>query len=336
MIKLTLETQKKMLDGKSFVGELLDDDCDPGEKDSSKKLILMQDLGNGIYECFVNMRYSGMDLHPIGFLIPEKKLLAFPRSDLSVETDSYGNSLFSLSEESHTYLNGKFSAYILQQLIEILFDENGDPNEELESMPGGTYIPAPAELMIHLAAGGLFHLEMIKEPPKSFAKWVLKNFTNSETARAYASASVSGKNIVEIVKKISLPPESAVKFMFLGQESSVLYQMLKTVSNADLIQELKMLSAVYRNAKEVLNKASQEEMKRIRSIYAVISDTCARFPGKTVKIETKFRDIYRESGQIMLSKFSPKGIAITNNKPKLLVWDDIQTAKIGNKIIFRG
>lgn len=340
MIKLTLETQAKMLEGKSFVGDLLDDDCDPWEKDSDQKLILMQDLGNGIYECFANIRYSGMDLQPIGFLIPEKKLLAFPRSDLSVETDSYGNSLLSLSEENRTYLNGKFSAYMLRQLTEILFDEDGNPyEEELASMPGGIYDPVPTELMIHLAVGGLFHLEMIKESPKSFAEWIPKNFTNLEMARIYASASVSGKSIVDIVKKIHLLPESAVRFMFLGQESSVLYQMLKTVSTEELVQEMKMLSAVYRSAKEVLNKASQEEMKRIQSIYTVISDTCTKFPGKTVKIESKlFGNFYRESGQSMLKKLSPKGISITNtnNKAKLLAWDDIQTVKIGNKIIFRG
>lgn len=336
MFELSLKTQEQMLKGISFMGEIVKNDDPFWGNATQRKLIMMQDMGDGIYGCFCGLNYSGEDLHPIGFLIPEKKLIVFPYTELRLATDYAGNSILHISEEKHSF--SELSSVLLRQIIEILFDPDGNPNEdELRDLPGGTETISPTKPMIHLIVGDLFHAQMCENVPESFADWVLSFFYLIENTRDYAALNISKTSIVAEIDRISLPSEVAVKLLFLEDKTSpLLYQTFKAMSSRGLVRELQILSTLYRRAKTILRKTSKKELEQLMAFYTVIDEECKEFPGKSIKIETKTGDIHRQMASSILMHLSPAGIVSVSDRPLVIKWKDIHRVKIGNKIIYRG
>lgn len=324
---ISLAAQQKILLCQPFVGSIKDTDCPPWHVNKDDRQVLFQEIKKGqVYEMFTE-RFGSF--FSCGFVLPKKRILIFPHSEIVLEENNNGQTYFKLVAKDFQSKEIELSQKLLQKLVVTLFDEKGLlDEEETEPLLGG-YQPIVRKEDTYLISADLFSRKINKKEVP-FLEWMMDVYTNSEN-------NTFGRPLRAACNNIKIQSEAALSYLLSRDETAQFYQMVKKVAIPEVVARMVELSMGYQQAKEVMQKIPGEEYARITDIYKEIMELHDNGKARTVKVEKDDGKSFAFDTWNSPKYISPLGLiywqsGIVN---QFVPWSAVETVKAGNKIIYR-
>lgn len=319
MLEISLKDQeflKNCTKSQSFIGI---------SKDGSNTFIV-KDIGDGIFEVFVNL-YRGNCyaevLNSIGYLVPAKGILAYPPSkEISMEKNAGGKSILNIVSESEFSSLAIFSQTLLKEIIEILFDSDGNSDEdELSGIPGGNTVPIVKLESVFKNASRMFELQNEGKEIHPFSKWVQNNLRNNfgyRLSRALSSARVLEKD--------------AARYLLLGKPIDLEYQLIKKACSQQVVEALNAIAAEYVETNHELQKIPASNFDIARKIQQEISVRAKTSISGHIKVKTS----NGKTGSFLLNEgvqhINPLGVYMQS---VLYTWAEVDYVKVSNRMVYK-
>lgn len=323
MLEISLKDQeflKSCTKSQSFIGI----------SKAGSNTFIVKDIGDGVFEVFANLCrencYTEV-LNSIGYLVPAKGILAYPPfkeifKEISMEKNADGKSILNIVAESESSSLANFSQTLLKKIIEILFDLDGNPDEdELSGIPGGNTVPLVKLGSVFKTASRMFELQNEGKEVHPFSKWVQNNLHNNfgyRLSRALSSARVLEKD--------------AARYLLLGKPIDLEYQLIKRACSQQVVEALNALAAEYVKTNHELQKIPAGNFDVARKIQQEISVRGKTSISGHIKVKTsdgKTEPFLLNEG---VQHINPLGVYMQS---VLYTWAEVDYVKIGNRMVYK-
>lgn len=319
-----METLKFGLDEQRQLAACEDSQFFVGMNDGEKYLLYAKNIGDGFFEVFANANQNdafNTQLSTVGYLDHEKKILSFwPKKCIVLEVNSSGKSIIQLGEEMDPQFEFKFTQKLINYIIDLLFDKDGNPDEEeLIGLPGGRYLPSMDDQKLSFIMSKLMIDNMHGKTFDSFSQWVIDNLNSRDVSQ----------DLMQAINKINIPIDDMIKYLLGGKPLDQLYGMIHSICTEDFVKGLLTLSKEYVQANACIKNASQHDIDTATTVLKEIQE--ANY--KTVKIFFNSDSLVKKGNVYsIIQNISPAGVYMD---PRIRPWDEINEIRIGNHIIYR-